>query len=247
VVLFHGTPGARIVRPDEDTTVTAEVRLITIDRPGCGRSDPYPDLSLLTWADENAELHGMLGLPPCPIVGWSGGGLYAPACAVRAPALVSSVGLAASMAPTEERARAGRTSIPLPTCSALNEPLASLRSRRGARASPEIQCRSSPPGTQPERLEEPEHERPDRVEARECLEMVKAGQDLELDAQGVRGPALLVGPIVAARVDEGGRGDPPDVHREGSAGLDRHRPERGRVVDLPVVLPVLLREREPVP
>ena len=102
VVLFHGTPGSRLLCPDEDATVSADVRLITIDRPGYGRSDPYPDLSLLTWADDYAELHGRLGLPACPIVGWSGGGPYALACAVRAPALVSSVGLAASMAPAEE-------------------------------------------------------------------------------------------------------------------------------------------------
>ncbi len=101
VVLFHGGPGSRLLCPDEDATVSAGVRLITIDRPGYGRSDPHPDLSLLTWADDFTELHDLLGLPPCPIVGWSGGGPYALACAVRAPALVSSVGLAASQAPVE--------------------------------------------------------------------------------------------------------------------------------------------------
>ena len=102
VVLFHGAPGSRLLCPDEDATVSAGVRLVTIDRPGCGRSAPDPDLSVLTFADDYAELHGLLGLPPCPIVGWSGGGPYALACAVRTPALVSSVGLAASMAPAEE-------------------------------------------------------------------------------------------------------------------------------------------------
>ena len=101
VVLFHGAPGSRLLCPDEDATVAAAVRLVTIDRPGYGRSDPDSDLSLLTWADDYAELHGLLGLPPCPIVGWSGGGPYALACAVRTPALVSSVGLAASVAPVE--------------------------------------------------------------------------------------------------------------------------------------------------
>ncbi len=102
VVLFHGAPGSRLLCPDEDATVSAGVRLITIDRPGCGRSDPDPDLSVLTFSDDYAELHGLLGLPPCPIVGWSGGGPYALACAVRNPGLVSSVGLAASMAPAEQ-------------------------------------------------------------------------------------------------------------------------------------------------
>lgn len=66
-----------------------------------GRSDPQPDRSYLTWADDYAELHGVLGLPQCPIVGWSAGGPYALACAVQTPALVSSVGLAASVAPLD--------------------------------------------------------------------------------------------------------------------------------------------------
>jgi pimeloyl-ACP methyl ester carboxylesterase len=101
VVLFHGTPGSRLLCPDEDATRTLGVRLFTMDRPGYGRSDPNPNSSLLTWADDYAKVHGLLGLPPCPVVGWSGGGPYALACAVRAPELVSSVGLAASPGPVD--------------------------------------------------------------------------------------------------------------------------------------------------
>jgi pimeloyl-ACP methyl ester carboxylesterase len=103
VVLFLGTPGgSRLLCPDADATEALAVRLITIDRPGYGRSDPDPDFSLLTWADDFAALHHLLGLPPCPVVGWSGGGPYAIACAVRTPAVVTSVGLAASKGPLDE-------------------------------------------------------------------------------------------------------------------------------------------------
>ncbi len=102
VVLFLGTPGSRLLCPDADATEALGVRLITIDRPGYGRSDPDPDFSLLSWAADYAEFHGLLRLPPCPLVGWSGGGPYALACAVLAPALVTSVGLAASDAPLDE-------------------------------------------------------------------------------------------------------------------------------------------------
>jgi pimeloyl-ACP methyl ester carboxylesterase len=102
VVLFHGTPGSRLLCPDADATAALGVRLITVDRPGYGRSDPDPDHSLQTWADDYAELHAALGLPPCPIVGWSGGGPYALACAVRTPALVTSIGLAASRGPLDD-------------------------------------------------------------------------------------------------------------------------------------------------
>jgi pimeloyl-ACP methyl ester carboxylesterase len=103
VGLFLGTPGgSRLLCPDADATEALGVRLITIDRPGYGRSDPDPDLSLLGWADDYAALHQVLDLPPCPVFGWSGGGPYALACAVRTPALVTSVGLAASRGPLDD-------------------------------------------------------------------------------------------------------------------------------------------------
>jgi pimeloyl-ACP methyl ester carboxylesterase len=101
VVLFLGTPGSRLCCPDADATEALGVRLITLDRPGYGRSDPDPNFSLLSFADDYAALHHQLGLPPCPIVGWSGGGPYALACAVSTPALVTSVGLAASTGPLD--------------------------------------------------------------------------------------------------------------------------------------------------
>ncbi len=102
VVLFHGRPGSRLLCPDEDATDSLGVRLITIDRPGYGRSDPTEYLSLRSWTDDYTEFHALLGLPSCPIVGWSGGGPYALACAALAPPLVTSVGLAASVGPFDD-------------------------------------------------------------------------------------------------------------------------------------------------
>lgn len=96
VVLLHGMPGSRLMCPDIDATRAAGVRLITIDRPGYGLSDPRPDRTRLNWVDDYLELAEHLHLPPCPIVGWSGGGPYALACAYRLPDRVSSIGLAGS-------------------------------------------------------------------------------------------------------------------------------------------------------
>ena len=102
VVLFHGMPGSRLFCPDEEATESVGVRLITIDRPGYGMSSPHPGRTLLDWVSDYVEWIGLVGLAPCPIVGWSGGGPYALACAVHSPECVTSVGLAASSAPLDE-------------------------------------------------------------------------------------------------------------------------------------------------
>lgn len=47
VVFFHGTPGSRILAGLFDSAATAAgVRLLTFDRPGFGRSDPWPTRSI---------------------------------------------------------------------------------------------------------------------------------------------------------------------------------------------------------
>ena len=102
VILLHGWQGSRLFCPDEGATVAAGVLLITLDRPGFGRSDPRPGRSLLSWVDDYIEVAQQLQLGVCPIIGWSGGGPFALACAVRAPGLVSAVGLAASDGPWDE-------------------------------------------------------------------------------------------------------------------------------------------------
>jgi pimeloyl-ACP methyl ester carboxylesterase len=99
VVLLHGDPGSRLFCPDEDATAAAGVRLITIDRSGYGRSDPRTGPRVLDWVADFVELTGQLGLPACPVVGWSRGGAYALACAFGAPDRVPVIGLAASVAP----------------------------------------------------------------------------------------------------------------------------------------------------
>jgi pimeloyl-ACP methyl ester carboxylesterase len=102
VALLHGMPGSRLFCPDEEETDAAGVRLLTIDRPGYGRSDPRPGRSLLDWADDFVELADQLELPPSPVIGWSSGGPYALALGFRAPERVTSIGLAASPGPIDQ-------------------------------------------------------------------------------------------------------------------------------------------------
>jgi pimeloyl-ACP methyl ester carboxylesterase len=102
VAFCHGSPNSRLFCPDPKATLEAGVRLVTPDRPGCGRSDPMPGRSVADWAGDFLELADLLQLPPCPIIGISSGGPYALACAARLPERVRSVGLVASVAPLDE-------------------------------------------------------------------------------------------------------------------------------------------------
>lgn len=102
VVFLHGSPGSRLLCPDEHATESAGVRLITIDRPGYGRSDPRPSGALVDWPDDYVELADQLHLPPCPVVGWSGGGRYALALGFRAPDLVTAIGVAGTPGPIDQ-------------------------------------------------------------------------------------------------------------------------------------------------
>lgn len=105
MVLFHGGGNSRLLCPDAAETEAAGVRLITIDRPGYGRSDPKPGLTLLDWVDDYEQFSKLLALPPCPIIGTSNGGPYAMACAARLRDRVTVIGLAATFSPLDEEPR----------------------------------------------------------------------------------------------------------------------------------------------
>jgi pimeloyl-ACP methyl ester carboxylesterase len=74
VLFFHGTPASRLA-------VECGVRLLSLDRPGIGLSDPAPGRSLLDWARDVDAFADALGLDRFAIAGWSGGGPYVLACA----------------------------------------------------------------------------------------------------------------------------------------------------------------------
>src|SRR5687768_16128539 len=73
VVLLHGSPSSRLFRPDEGATASAAVHLITVDRPGYGRSDVDPDRTILGWVDDLTQLVDALELARFALVGHSSG------------------------------------------------------------------------------------------------------------------------------------------------------------------------------
>ncbi len=75
---FHGWPGCRL---EPGFFNLGKLRLIAPDRPGYGVSDPDLTRTLADWPKDVAALADVLGLEKFALVGLSGGGPYAAACA----------------------------------------------------------------------------------------------------------------------------------------------------------------------
>ncbi|KAF2183304.1 alpha/beta-hydrolase [Zopfia rhizophila CBS 207.26] len=81
IFLFHGLPGCRIVgRTWDKICKKIGARLITIDRPGCGLST-LADRGLTDWPEDVVSLANHLGIRRFSVLGASGGGPFALACA----------------------------------------------------------------------------------------------------------------------------------------------------------------------
>jgi pimeloyl-ACP methyl ester carboxylesterase len=105
VVFLHSAPGSRLLDPDPAATAAAGARLITIDRPGYGRSDPRPAHLVPTVAAIASDLVAtleVLGIERAPVIGWSGGGRYGVAIAAHRPELVERLVLVATPAPDDK-------------------------------------------------------------------------------------------------------------------------------------------------
>ena len=100
VLGLHGTPGCRLNRsPDDAVYARAGVRYITTDRAGYGRSSRHQGRSV---ADEAFDVRGVadaLGLDRFSVVGGSGGGPHALACAALLSGRVERVACQAGLAP----------------------------------------------------------------------------------------------------------------------------------------------------
>jgi pimeloyl-ACP methyl ester carboxylesterase len=120
VFVCHGTPGSRLDRhPDESIARGLGARLIVADRPGYGLSTFQRGRRLLDWPDDLGQLADALGIGRFAVVGISGGGPHAAACAYRIPERLTRVGLVAAAAPfdipgaMEGMAKVNRRSIAL--------------------------------------------------------------------------------------------------------------------------------------
>jgi len=101
VLWFHGTPGARrqISPRARDVAYERDVRIIAVERPGIGASSPHLYGSLVEWATDIEAFCEALGLDRVGIVGLSGGGPYALACAYEMTERIVAVALLGGPAP----------------------------------------------------------------------------------------------------------------------------------------------------
>ena len=110
---FHGTPGARRQIPHEahEAAHARDVRLIAVERPGIGASTPHRYSSLLEWAADIEWLCNALNVSSFAVVGLSGGGPYALACAHEMVGRIVAVAVLGGVAPaTGPEAASGGTS-----------------------------------------------------------------------------------------------------------------------------------------
>src|SRR5215218_1840783 len=105
VVFCHSAPGAGSFDPDPAQTKASKATLLSVDRPGYGRSDPLPAgrwSTVACAADDIAAVLDNIGVEQVGVVGWSAGGRVALALAARHPHLVERVAVVATPAPDEE-------------------------------------------------------------------------------------------------------------------------------------------------
>jgi pimeloyl-ACP methyl ester carboxylesterase len=82
VLWFPGTPSSRLfIPPDARLLADRGVRLVVVERPGYGCSTARPGRAILDWPADVTGLAAALGLERFAVVGFSGGGPYAAACA----------------------------------------------------------------------------------------------------------------------------------------------------------------------
>lgn len=104
VFYFHGFPGSRL-EPEviEESIRNFSIRLIAIDRPGMGLSDFQENRILLDWPDCVERVADFLKLEKFSVLGVSGGGPYALACAVKIPNRLHSTVVVSGLGPLNKK------------------------------------------------------------------------------------------------------------------------------------------------
>ena len=102
VFLLHGTPGSSTGPAPRNLVLTNQnVRLISFDRPGYGSSDRLLARTVADVAQDVVAIADSLGVDQFAVLGRSGGGPHALACAALLPDRVTRVAALVSLAPPD--------------------------------------------------------------------------------------------------------------------------------------------------
>jgi pimeloyl-ACP methyl ester carboxylesterase len=102
LIFCHGTPGSRYGHEFTDEAGRQHgLRVVIAERPGYGLTPFDPAFSISSWPGMVAALADVLGFERFAVVGYSGGGPYAIACAGQLDDRVSALGLMAGVGPPD--------------------------------------------------------------------------------------------------------------------------------------------------
>jgi pimeloyl-ACP methyl ester carboxylesterase len=105
ILHFHGAVSSRWEGLWFDAAArSVGARLVCVDRPGIGDSDPGPGRRILDWPADVSALADHLGFARFGVLGVSGGGPFALACGALAGARIGRVALVAGAAPIHDPA-----------------------------------------------------------------------------------------------------------------------------------------------
>ena len=98
MLYFPGGGDSRLTRhPDDSIAAELGVRLLAVERPGCGLSDRARRRTLADWARDVEELADALELERFAVLGWSAGGPHALATAAGLPDRVTNAVVVAGL------------------------------------------------------------------------------------------------------------------------------------------------------
>ena len=100
LLLINGTPtGVDAADPELAAAAAHGLRFVTCARPGYADSTRQAGRSVADVAPDVRSLAGVLGIDRLVVIGWSGGGPHALACAALLPDLVAGVATVGGVAP----------------------------------------------------------------------------------------------------------------------------------------------------
>jgi pimeloyl-ACP methyl ester carboxylesterase len=115
VIGIHGMPGSRLMmKTFENAALAAGARIVAPERPGYGLSSPHPRGTMAGYPDDVLQLADEMGIDHFAVMGVSGGGPYALACAYKLAhrltvcAVVSGIGPLTFPNSTQGMVRANR-------------------------------------------------------------------------------------------------------------------------------------------